>query len=480
MSVAPTPPGEIVAGIREGDLLLDKYRAERVIGSGGMGVVISAMHVELEHRVAIKMLLPAVLENPEAVARFARESRAAVKIRSEHVARVSDVGRLPNGCPYMVMEYLEGTDLTWLVERTGQIAVREAVDFVLQASEAIAEAHSLGIVHRDLKPSNLFVIERADGSKSIKVLDFGISKVTPGLSASGAPALDMTQTSVVLGSPVYMSPEQLASTRDADARSDIWALGAIIYELLAARPPFMADTLPQLCMAITQGSPPPMATFRRDVPAQLEAVILRCLAKNAADRFGDVSDLARALIPFATDRGAGSAEVISRILSRRAASTASPSSYPDRSPSGETLGSWWHRAKPGGPARWAVGLGAATVLAVVAVVIALRANRVEPAPPAILAAPLAAEARKGAPSGSPSPSAAEPNGKVATHPTGAAEPNGEIATHPTGAADAGAQRISTRSPPIHTKPAGKPVAPESPRPTAPRPSTDDDVFQNRR
>src|SRR6478752_489071 len=162
--------------LNEGEVLAGKYRIERVLGQGGMGIVVAATHLQLGERVALKFLLPEALSNPLAVERFAREARAAVKIKSEHVARVSDVGTLENGAPYMVMEYLDGSDLAaWLTQR-GRLPVEQAVEFVLQASEAIAEAHSLGIVHRDLKPANLFVTRRPDGALSVKVLDFGISK----------------------------------------------------------------------------------------------------------------------------------------------------------------------------------------------------------------------------------------------------------------------------------------------------------------
>src|SRR5271168_2704525 len=143
------------AGVEPGQILAGKYRIDQVLGVGGMGVVVAAHHIQLDERVALKFLLPEALHNPESVARFAREARAAVKIKSEHVARVTDVGQLENGAPYMVMEYLEGSDLaTWLQDR-GRLPVDQAVDFVLQASEALADAHALGIVHRDLKPANL-------------------------------------------------------------------------------------------------------------------------------------------------------------------------------------------------------------------------------------------------------------------------------------------------------------------------------------
>src|SRR3954470_13666053 len=216
MSEAPVQEGEILAG---------KYRVERVLGVGGMGVVVAATHLQLDERVAIKFLVPDALSSDEAVARFAREARAAVKIKSEHVARVIDVGTLDNGAPYMVMEYLEGGDLSRVLQAQGPLPVEDAVEYVLQACEAIAHAHVLGIVHRDLKPANLFLTKRNDGSQSVKVLDFGISKVLSGNSGASSSDAAMTRTRAVMGSPLYMSPEQMTSTRDVDGRTDIWALG---------------------------------------------------------------------------------------------------------------------------------------------------------------------------------------------------------------------------------------------------------------
>jgi serine/threonine-protein kinase len=296
----------------EGQILAGKYRVERVLGKGGMGVVVAARHLQLDERVAIKFMLPEGLANPEAVARFAREARAAVKIKSEHVARVSDVGALENGAPYMVMEHLDGGDLSDWLARHGVLAVEQAVEFVLQAGEAIAEAHSLGIVHRDLKPANLFVIRRPDGALSVKVLDFGISKVTS-IAGSGAD-FGMTKTTAVLGSPLYMSPEQMRSTRDVDARSDIWALGVILYELLAGVPPFLADAFPELILKIATSPPEPLRSRAPAVPPRLEAVILKCLAKDPAQRFGTVGQFAVALAEFAPRRSRISVERISGVL----------------------------------------------------------------------------------------------------------------------------------------------------------------------
>jgi eukaryotic-like serine/threonine-protein kinase len=193
----------------EGDILLGKYRIERILGRGGMGVVLAAMHLQLNQRVAIKMLV--VEATHDIVARFLREARASVRLKSEHVARVLDVGELPNGAPYMVMEYLEGKDLSALIRSEGGRTVEEAVEYVLHACEGIAEAHAAGIVHRDLKPANLFLTKAADGSDTVKVLDFGISKAATGEDPDTG--MGLTKTSAVLGSPLYMSPEQMKSPR---------------------------------------------------------------------------------------------------------------------------------------------------------------------------------------------------------------------------------------------------------------------------
>jgi serine/threonine protein kinase len=299
--------------VNEGEILAGKYRVERVLGVGGMGVVVAALHIALDERVAIKFLLPEALTNAEAVARFAREARAAVKIKSQHVARVIDVGTLETGAPYMVMEFLKGQDLSNHLRSNGALPIADAVDYVLQACEALAEAHALGIVHRDLKPANLFLTTLADSSACVKVLDFGISKVTnPG--ASG-PDFGMTKTQAVMGSPLYMSPEQMASSRDVDVRADIWAMGTILYELVTGRVPFNADTMPQLCAMILQYPPDPPQSIRSDMPEGLAQVVLRCLEKDRNRRFANVAELASALVPFGSRAAARSAERVSRVLS---------------------------------------------------------------------------------------------------------------------------------------------------------------------
>jgi len=359
----------IASGVREGEVLAGKYRVDRVLGAGGMGVVVAAHHLELDERVAIKFLLPEVLAHGDAVARFTREARAAVKIKSEHVAKVTDVGKLHTGAPYMVMEYLDGSDLSGWLKQRGPLPVEQAVEFVLQACEAIAEAHSLGIVHRDLKPANLFVIRRPDGGLSVKVLDFGISKTTGPLGAGGGGTL--TATSALMGSPLYMSPEQMQSSRDVDSRSDIWAIGVILYELVTGALPFVADTMPELVLRVVHGAPPASMRFRLPgTPEAFEAVVLRCLDRDRTRRFESVGELATALAPFGPKRSRVSVERIAGVLRSAGLSATAlappPSSDNDSNPpvgATATAASWGKTANPKRRGSWLIG-GAAAVVAV--------------------------------------------------------------------------------------------------------------------
>jgi serine/threonine-protein kinase len=277
-----------------------------------MGVVVAAVHVQLDEPVALKFMLPHALGSAEAVGRFLREARAAVKLKSEHVARVSDVGTLESGAPYIVMEYLDGADLAATLTARGALPPEEAVDYVVQACDALAEAHALGIVHRDLKPANLFVTRRRDGSPLVKVLDFGISK-SSALNEAAGEALTKTGAGI-MGSPLYMSPEQMKSAKTADARTDIWALGAILFELLTRSLIYEAETASALCAMIAMDPPIPLRARLPSAPIELEAIILRCLHKDPAGRFQDVAALADALAPYASDRGRLSVEVVSRVV----------------------------------------------------------------------------------------------------------------------------------------------------------------------
>ena len=301
------------APVAEGEVLAGKYRIERVLGQGGMGVVVAAMHLQLNQRVAIKLLLQGA--TPEVVERFKREARAAVRLKCQHVARVTDVGELPDGAPYMVMEYLEGNDLSQIVRSSGALSVPDAVEFLLHACEAIGEAHSIGIIHRDLKPANLFLTRAADGTSTVKVLDFGISKTGESESSEGeGEGMSLTKTSAVLGSPLYMSPEQMKSARSADARSDIWSLGAILSELLTGGVPFNAMTFTELVLMVNMEAPRSIAAIRNDVAPGLEAAVLKCLEKRPENRFANVAELAWAIAPFGPPQAQASAERVSRTL----------------------------------------------------------------------------------------------------------------------------------------------------------------------
>lgn len=280
----------------QGRVLAGKYEVLRVLGEGGMGVVLLAHNMHLDGRVALKVPRLEILSNPSAAGRFEREAKVAFKLKSEHVARVFAVGRLETGQPFIEMEYLEGEDLAQRLERRGPLPQEQAVELLIQVCDALAEAHALGIVHRDLKPANLFCTRRRDGSLVVKVLDFGISKVE---RRGQTLHPSMTQGGVPMGSPLYMSPEQLKSARDVDARSDIWAVGVILYELLTGRPPFMADNLMGLGSLIVGASPTPLRELRPDVAEALAAVVHRCLEKDPAARFEHVAAVVEALTPFA-------------------------------------------------------------------------------------------------------------------------------------------------------------------------------------
>src|SRR5262245_34511046 len=299
--------------LQPGQIVADKYEVERILGQGGMGTVISAVHIHLRERVAIKLLSKEATAQSEALSRFMREARAAARIKSEHVAKVSDVGSLPDATPYIVMEYLEGSGLSDVLAQRGPLPADEAIEPVLQACEALAEAHSLGIVHRDLKPANLFLTHRADGTPSIKVLDFGISKVThPGTSQAEAA---LTHTTSIMGSPLYMSPEQLRATRGVDLRTDIWSLGVILYELLAGEAPFLGPTLPDISVKIAVEPPPPLRAKRPDLSVLLEAVILKCLEKDRENRFRTLGELAIAMLELAPPRARVSIDRVCGVIS---------------------------------------------------------------------------------------------------------------------------------------------------------------------
>jgi serine/threonine protein kinase len=297
-----------------GDVVAGKYEITRVLGRGGMGVVVAARHRELGEDVALKFLQPSLTDRPESYARFAREARTATRIKSEHVARVYDVGT-EGGTPFIVMECLTGEDLARVLQRRGPLPPAEAVDLLLQACEALAEAHKLGIVHRDLKPANLFLTTRPDGTPCVKVLDFGISKST------SLEDVSVTASAAVVGSPLYMSPEQLASSRTADARSDVWALGVILYELVTGKRPFSGESFATISAAILRGSYPPPSELCPAVPEPLEQAIAETLARDIESRPSTVAAFAARIAPCGSDAARVSCRRIERIAARATTST---------------------------------------------------------------------------------------------------------------------------------------------------------------
>jgi len=314
---------------KSGTVLLGKYRIESIIGEGGMGAVLKAFHIDLDEAVAIKVLLPEMMEKQEIVQRFMREAKAAVKLKGEHVARVLDVGKLEGdvdgkleGTPYIVMEYLDGADLNAIIKHHGPQDPAMAVDLLLQACEAIAEAHSLGIIHRDIKASNFFITQSEGQPPHLKVLDFGIATTPKGTS-------DLTDGGSVIGTPSYMAPEQMRSSRLADARSDIWSLGVVLYESLEAARPFRSEAYSDLCLKVGMDPPEPMV--QPNVPDGLRAIVMKCLEKPVERRYQSVAELAFDLLPFASDpvRARASVEQTARQLSKKGGRAFDASRAPD-------------------------------------------------------------------------------------------------------------------------------------------------------
>jgi tRNA A-37 threonylcarbamoyl transferase component Bud32 len=265
----------------------------RLMGKGGMGAVYEARHAQLSRRFAIKFLLPEFATHKEVLGRFESEAKAAGGLEHPNLVAVTDVGRTTDGAPYLVMEFLQGEDCSQLLRRLGPLPVMRAADLVLQACRGLALAHKAGIVHRDLKPENLFVTDAGDGSDRVKVLDFGIAQIrSPDRSR-------VTRTGATLGTAHYMSPEQARADIDLDARTDVWSLGVVLYELLSGRRPFEGERFLQVIHQILGAVPAPLGTVRAGLPPGLVALVERAMAKNVTERLPTVAALADALMPFA-------------------------------------------------------------------------------------------------------------------------------------------------------------------------------------
>ena len=285
-----------------GELLDGKYKIEKLLGEGGMGAVAKATHVLRRAPVALKFMSPAVLSMQGAVERFINEGVAASQIDSDHVVKVFDVGRLPSGSPYLVMEYLEGCDLSQLLERGGgQLPMVRAVNFTIQILRGLAAAHAAGIVHRDMKPSNCFIITKDGDGDFVKLVDFGISKVRTG---DDAPSGNLTRTNSALGTPLYMSPEQARSPKDCDQRTDLYSTGAILYEMLTGRTPYTSESgeFTEILYKIFTTDPDPIRTFRPDLPDGFAAAVHRALLRDLGQRFGSALEMAEAIAMYGDDK----------------------------------------------------------------------------------------------------------------------------------------------------------------------------------
>jgi serine/threonine-protein kinase len=403
MSNPSAPPASAIS-LNPGDTLAGKYQIDRIIGRGSMGVVMAARHIHLDEQVAIKFMLPDAVSDREQVARFLREARAAAKIKNEHVARVMDVDVMQSGMPYIVMEYLDGQDLGALLEKSGALPMSDTIDYVVQACDALADAHALGIIHRDFKPSNVFLARRRDGKLVTKILDFGISKMKVGEVA-------MTSTVALMGSPAYMSPEQMLSSRDVDLRTDIWAVGVTLYQLLSGVLPFNGTTVPEVCAHVIHVEPAPLRSVRPQIPPGLETVVMRCLVKDRNRRFQNMAELVAALLPFANP--------LTAVASSRASRAAGPAVAGDPRPhpsfASGSLSAWpsdprentvpvWGGTVNGEhsrrSSRWILAAGIALGLAAGAVFAAwaLRGRPVEEAARKEAAPPIAASPGESAPS----------------------------------------------------------------------------------
>jgi serine/threonine-protein kinase len=441
------------------DVVAGKYRLVRVIGQGGMGVVFEAYHVRLRQTVAIKMLRSDLALRHNVVVRFEREARAAAQLRSAHAAKVIDVDATPDGDPYIVMEFLSGRNLSQ-VAADGRPAVHEVVGWVLETCCAIAEAHDLGIVHRDLKPSNLLLAADEDRS-FVKVLDFGISKQADENDAS------LTTTQSTLGTPSYMSPEQVRSAKHVDGRTDIWSLGVILFELLTGTLPFRGATSTAVGAAIVADPVPNMRELRPEVPSELEAVIDKTLSKRAEDRFPDIRSLAAALLPFAKLGRQVSAEVEQMLAGRSRRSSPSEVRADGEAANPPTVPGWSQMtASPARQKRWTISVVALIALAVAGWFAQRRMRWMTAADATGPSVPPSAVATV-VPSSSLGASAAPADQEPSVHPR--AEPTNSGATEAPAPVRSAAPKPASGKAPAQAKPSAP--SPNSPTATPPLPST---------
>jgi serine/threonine-protein kinase len=305
-----------------GTILDGLYRIDRPLGAGAMGVVYQGLHLRLQRPIAIKVLAAGQAADPERVQRFHREAIAAGRIGSPRIVEVLDLGRLPDGSPYLVMEYLSGRTLEQVLAGTPLLPVPRAAALLGQVLEGLAAAHAHGIVHRDVKPANVLVCSAGGAEEYVKLVDFGLSKVA---AAGGGPAL--TQAGAQLGTPLYMAPEQVLGLPDVDGRADLWATGMMLFRALTGRTPYAAADAPSLFAAIVGTDPPPLRALRPDLPAELERIVSRALCRDRDRRWADATEFRAALLPFA-QAGAAAAVGPTQALAKPAPATGRPAPGP--------------------------------------------------------------------------------------------------------------------------------------------------------
>jgi len=274
-----------------GKVLANRYELESLVGEGSTGLIVRARDRATGGRVAVKFLRPSLVTD-ELRLRFGREARAIGALRSPHVVAVIDAGTDAD-LPYMVLEHLEGDDLRKLLAREGRLPIADAVTCMMHVCEALADAHARGIVHRDLKPANVFVTRR-DGALFVKVLDFGVSKILDREVLAPDDDEEVTRAQTAIGSPRYMAPEQIRSSRDVDGRADLWSVGVVLYELLTGGPAFPGQSV-SVVYGVLHNEPAPLLSKRPDCPPALAAVVERCLRKDRAERWSSAGELAAAL-----------------------------------------------------------------------------------------------------------------------------------------------------------------------------------------
>ena len=300
MTSGPLPDSEIVDP-RCGSTLDERYRIVRRIGVGGMGVVYEGMHLLIQRRVAIKMLHAEYTRNHEILVRFRREAIAATTIRHPHIVEVLDMGTSPDGAAYMVLEFLDGRDWADDIEKAGAQPLGKTVRILRQVCDGLQAAHDKNIVHRDLKPENIYLARHGSNDDHVKIVDFGISKMTDPPDAAPEPGKAqqaLTKTGAAMGTPYAMAPEQMMGQKDVDHRADLWAIGVILFRALTASYPFDADTFPLLAVSVLTGEPQSLSKFRDDLPPEIQQIVTRLLEKDRALRFQSAREIRDALAPF--------------------------------------------------------------------------------------------------------------------------------------------------------------------------------------